>query len=479
MDRMTPKIGVLLIATGRFRAMGGDTAEGFYELRKQREAEEYLEGIAQAGRPVYSGNVYTREDLERQMEQFRQEKVDCVFALFLSWTEDFVWVRFLRDMSPIPILFAARTRERISFGETYAETDFVEFLCAGGLVGSLEASGSIARFRRPMMETVIGTFRQIMERLKPFAAASALRSALRQTSFGLLASYNEIMWSTYVDPYLLFAQAGPELRFLSVATLAREIEAVPEARVKEIHDRLTRSYEVLPDVDEEKFLASIRASAALEDTARNAGVSALILNDVDTVLLTEVGLRPGFIPVPGGPGDITIVPEGDIGGGLITHVLRLLSGRPVNFIEPFHIDLPNGFFSGGHAGPNDYTDPRGSVKIARDVRFAKTAYKYAGAPFAWYTIPEGRKTMAHISQSAAGGFKLACGLVDALPTEHQITSYTHGSFRPVDTDLQTFFGRLIRTGVTQHYGVVEGDYTAQLRDLASIMGMGFVYLNDR
>ena len=46
MDRMTPKIGVLLIATGRFRAMGGDTAEGFYELRKQREAEEYLEGIA-------------------------------------------------------------------------------------------------------------------------------------------------------------------------------------------------------------------------------------------------------------------------------------------------------------------------------------------------------------------------------------------------------------------------------------------------
>ena len=138
MDRMTPKIGVLLIATGRFRAMGGDTAEGFYELRKQREAEEYLEGIAQAGRPVYSGNVYTREDLERQMEQFRQEKVDCVFALFLSWTEDFVWVRFLRDMSPIPILFAARTRERISFGETYAETDFVEFLCAGGLVGSLE-----------------------------------------------------------------------------------------------------------------------------------------------------------------------------------------------------------------------------------------------------------------------------------------------------------------------------------------------------
>lgn len=478
MEKLRPRIGVLLIATGRFRNMGVGTDRGTYELRKQQEAAKYIEGIAKIGEVVYTGNVYTREDLDAQMRQFEQERVDCVFALFLSWTEDFVWVRFLRDMSPVPILFAARTRDSICFTDTYAETDFVEYLCAGGLVGSLEASGSIARFDRPMMQTVLGTYDEIMARLAVFASAAAVRAALRKTNFALLASYNEVMWSTYIDPYTFFAKAGPELRFVSVATLSKEIEAVSEEKVNAAYDWLTAQYEVLPDVDEEKFRASIRASIALENTARSVGVSALVLNDVDPVLLTEVGLRPGFIPSPGSNADITIVPEGDLGGGLITHILKLLSGKPVNFIEPFHIDLPNDLFCGGHAGPNDYTDPRGKVKIARDVRFAKTNYKYAGAPFAWFIIPEGRKTMAHISQSANGGLKLVCGLVDALPAEHQITSYTHGSFRPVGIDIQEYFAKLIKVGVTQHYGVVEGDYIDTLRDLAKLMGMEFVYLNE-
>ena len=139
------------------------------------------------------------------------------------------------------------------------------------------------------------------------------------------------------------------------------------------------------------------------------------------------------------------------------------------------MDLPNNCFAGGHAGPNDYTDPAGSVMIARDVRFAKTAYKNAGAPFAWYLIPPGRKTMLHISQKD-GSFKMACGLVDALPAKHFITSYSHGLFRPVGQDMPTFFHKLIQEGVTQHYAVVEGDCTAELEALAKLMSFSFLRL---
>ena len=170
-----------------------------------------------------------------------------------------------------------------------------------------------------------------------------------------------------------------------------------------------------------------------------------------------------------------MVPEGDIGGGLAVYILRLLSGKPVNFIEPFHIDLPNNCFAGGHAGPNDYTDPAGRVQIARDVRFAKTAYKYAGAPFAWYLIPPGRKTMLHVSQKD-GKFQMVCGLVDALPARHFITSYSHGLFRPAEGDMKSFFQKLLGIGVTQHYGVVAGDYTAELAALAKILGFSFTRL---
>jgi L-arabinose isomerase len=468
------KTGALFIATSRFRNLGSETVEGSYELRKKAEAEEYILSLKKFCDVIYPGPVYTREDLLKSIKIFKESNVDSVFALFLSWSEDFSWVRFLRDMPPVPILFVCKTRDSINFDNTTEETDFVEFLSAGGLVGTLEASGSITRINRPMMEIVIGQFDEIMTKARDFSIAAALRTKLFNCNFGLLPSYNEVMWSTYVDPYNLFVKAGPELRFMSVATLTKEINSIDDKVVTETCAILSSKYEVMQDVDMNKFQASVRASLAIESMARKAGVSVVVLNDVDPVLLTDVGLRPGFLPCPGTE-DVIVVPEGDIGGGLAVYILKLLSGQPVNFIEPFHIDAKNNCFAAGHAGPNDYTNPAGSVKIACDVRFAKTSYKYAGAPFAWYVISPGIKTLLHVSE-ANGRFKMICSLVEALPTEHFITSYSHGQFRPVNGSIQDFFAKLLHIGVTQHYGVVEGDYINQLSYLAKILDFDFTII---
>ncbi len=470
MDRVKAKVGLLLIGTERFRRLGTDTRDGTYEQRKLMEAEEYRKSMNSFCDTVYTGQIYSRADLDYAMHAFFNEKVDCVFALFLSWSEDFLWIRFLRDMSPIPILFACKTRTGISFQNTFEENDFVEFLSAGGLVGSLEASGSIQRIQRPMLRTVIGTLPELMEKSKSFFFAAAVRSRLRTSNLGLLASYNEVMWSTYIDPYQIFTKIGPELRFLSVASLIKEITAVEETEVNDNCSLLMERYELLDDVEMDKFRESVRASLGLEKLARGAGVDLLVLNDVDSVLLTEVGLRPGFLPTPAG-GDVIVVPEGDLGGGLAVYILKLLSGSCVSFVEPFHIDLDQNCFVAGHAGPNDYTG-EGSVKIGRDVRFAKSNYKYAGAPFAWYVIPPGVKTMLHISE-CNGRYKMVCTLVEALPTNHFITSYSHGKFRPLKGTLQELFDQLIKIGVTQHYGIVEGDYTAELENLAGLLGFDF------
>ncbi|MDF2986543.1 MAG: hypothetical protein K0R50_2053 [Eubacterium sp.] len=469
-----PKAGLLLIATSRFRELGKGLVQGDYESRKKAEAAQYVEELEKFSRVAFPGIIYTREDVDSAIQFFQAEKVDWIFALFLSWTEDFAWVRFLRDMAPVPVFFGCKTRDTISFTDTNEETDFVEFLSAGGLVGTLEASGSIKRFNRSMLVTSIGKVDELMTSARHFAQAAAVRSALRSTSFGLLASYNEVMWSTYVDPYNLFMKAGPELRFLSVASLTKEIDSIDTKLVHNVRSILEKQFQVLPDVDAEKFDASIRASLALESIARKTGVSMVVLNDVDPVLLTEVGLRPGFLPCPGTE-DITVVPEGDIGGGLAVYILKQLSEKPVSFIEPFHIDLKQNCFAGGHAGPNDYTDPDGSVRIARDVRFAKTNYKYAGAPFAWYVIPSGLKTMLHVSE-CNGRFKMVCTLVEALPCEHFITSYSHGLFRPVSGTVQELFQKLIQIGVTQHYGIVNGDYTRELSYLAQLLDFDFEIL---
>ena len=466
-----PRMGLLLISPERFSSLGEGTARGTYRERKLAEAARMQADCAAMADVTFPGIVWNTEDVKRAIDAFTAAKVDYVLAIYLSWAEDFAWIRFLRDMPPVPVLFAHCMRDEINLRDTHDDDEFTEYLCCGGLVGAQEASGDNANYARPMLETALGTWTQIKARAEVFGNAARARAILRDSRVGLLACYNEAMWSTYVHPYDLFRKVGPELKFLSVAELADTVEAVPEQEARAVTAEIAARYDVRPDVDQEKFVASVRASMAMERMAETYGLDLLVLNDIDTVLFQKIGLRPGFYPTPR-CGDVVVVPEGDIGGGIATYALRLLTGDHVNFIEPFHIDLPNENFAAGHAGPNDYTDPAGKTLVARDVRFAKSKWKYAGAPFAWHVFPAGRKTMLHCSQHD-GQFLFAVTQLDCLPCEPFLATYSHGLFRPVGQSAPALFEKLLRLGVTQHYGLASGDCTPAVRDLAMMLGFRY------
>jgi L-arabinose isomerase len=465
-----PLMGILFISPPRFRNLGEGTEHGYYYERKNRESASLLKSFDFA-KTVFPGIVYTRDDMEQAMALFRQADVDMVFAHFLSWSDDFAWVRFLRDMTPVPILFAVISRDEPGFEDSLTEDRFIEFLSAGGLVGALEASGSLDRFKRPMMRTTIGSRDKVVAEARRMAMASMTRTVLKKTAFGLLPTYNEAMWSTYVDPYDLFMKAGPELRFLTVAGLEDEIEKIPDETVESVMDELLDRFPSDDNLLRDKFHASVEASLALEKISREAGVELLVLNDIDPVLMRHIGLRPGFTPTRDDT-DVMVVPEGDIGGGLACYILNKLSGKHVNFVEPFHVDKRTGLFAAGHAGPNDYRNPDGKTRISIDARFARSDFKHAGAPFAWHVIGAGMKTMLHVSQQANGRFKMVCTTVEAVDTPHFLAGYSHGLFKsPIP--VEEFFGRLIKIGVTQHYGVVSGDYTGEAEILASLLDFDF------
>ena len=208
--------------------------------------------------------------------------------------------------------------------------------------------------------------------------------------------------------------------------------------------------------------------------AQNSDIDVMVFNDIDVAMFKLIGLRAGFYHPWFNENTSVLVPEADIGAGLATFVLKLLSGgKNVNFLEPFHIETDFGTFAGGHAGPNDHNDPKwqDNVWIARDVRFAKTSYKYAGAPFAWYRISPGRKTMAQLVE-CDGKYKLVCTLVDSLEGEHLLATYSHSIFKPV-VPVKRLFEEILKIGTTQHFGIVDGDYTAELEDFAAMMDFEF------
>ncbi len=468
-----PKVGLLLLASPRFKDLGQELGKGSYNDRKEIEVKGILDSLQEALDVVYPEIVYSREDIRRAMDMFTGEKVEFVVAEFLSWSEDFAWIRFLRDMPEIPILFVNPVKDKVAFKDTLEEDDFIDFLCAGTLVGSLEAAGSVSRLPRKDIKIVMGNRTEIVDKILSFAKAAKVRSVLRDATFGLLASYNEVMWSTYMDPYNIFTKIGPELRFISYSTLADEISAISEKEASAYKQELQSKYRVMEDVYDIRFLASVKASLAVARVAEKIDIDAMVFNDIDPAMFNLIGLRPGFYHPSFNKNLSVLVPEADMGAGLITFILKILSGKHVNFIEPFHIESADNTFAGGHAGPNDHNDAdfTENVVIARDVRFAKTNYKYAGAPFAWYRISEGRKTMAQLTEDN-GKYKLVCTLVDSLKGNHLFVSYSHSIFRPL-IPVEELFLKILKIGTTQHFAIVDGDYTTELSMLAEMMGFEF------
>ena len=158
-----------------------------------------------------------------------------------------------------------------------------------------------------------------------------------------------------------------------------------------------------------------------------------------------------------------------------------ITGKNVNFIEPFHIENDFGTFAGGHAGPNDHNDPewQKNVVIARDVRFAKTSWKYAGAPFGWYRFSPGMKTVCGLYEQD-GKYKMIVFQAESLAAEktpqskikHLLATYSHTIFKPV-VPVKELFEQILKIGATQHYAIVDGDCRAELKDFAEIMGFEY------
>lgn len=107
--------------------------------------------------------------------------------------------------------------------------------------------------------------------------------------------------------------------------------------------------------------------------------------------------------------------------------------------------------------------------IAKDTRLLNADVKYPGAAFAWQVLAPGVKTLLHLSQ-CEGGYKMAFTIAEAQDVDFFHASFCHGRLKMLTGTAEEVFGKLLGFGTTQHYAIVSGDFRAELRDLARIMG---------
>ena len=110
------KAGLLLIASPRFKNLSGPK-RGTYGERKDKAVKE-IKATMDFLDLVDPGIVYEREDAEKAIKLFFDRDVDFIYAEFLSWSEDFAWIRFLRDCPQMPIIFCNVAKPRMTFETT-------------------------------------------------------------------------------------------------------------------------------------------------------------------------------------------------------------------------------------------------------------------------------------------------------------------------------------------------------------------------
>lgn len=469
-----PRAGYLTIGSPMFKPWYEGLERGTYDERVRANAATNMADLEEEIDVIPSGIVYTRDAVEEAMQLFFREKVDFVMVEFMSWAEDFSWIHFLRDMPDIPMLFLNPVKEQMTFTNSMDDDDFVEFLCNTSIVGSLEASGSIRRMNRKNVKMIIGSREELNNQIRRYARAAKVRGVLSQATVGLLANYNEIMWITYTNPYNLFTKLGPELKSVSYAEYYEVIQGVGDAEVQDYTDYLVETYEVLEGTDLEKMRESVRASIGMVKLAEKYGIDAMIYNDLDDSMLRLIGCRPGFYHPALNENLSVLVPEADMAAGLMTFILKILSGgKQVNFVEAFYLENGSNTFAAGHAGPNDHNDPENTehVKITTDAFLLDRSDRYAGAAFAWSRMPAGRKTMAHFSEKD-GHYTMITTMVEALPGDHILKGYSHTILKP-DVPVKELFQKILDIGATQHYALVDGDYRTELRLLSEIMDFDY------
>ncbi len=466
-----PRIGLFLIGCDRFVGLGAGTSGGLYEGRIGEQARGLIAALAPHAQ-LHNGDriVFGRPQVQPSILSFVENQVDMVLVVFLSWSQDAAWVRLLRDLPPLPMLLYCPARENVGFDAHADDEQFVEFLASGGLVGALEASGSIRRQGRPV-RVVAGTVEQALPRLLAFAAAARTAALAREARFGLLAGSNPLMWSTWVDPYRYFTEVGPEIHTVSYGTLAAAVSRVSDNEAAAYRAQLASRCPREPGVDDRLFLESARASLGLAAVARELDLDAIALNDVDRELLDLIGLRPGFYPQSLNDQGRVVVAEADLGAAFAVFALRLLTGGPVNFVEPFYADAAANRFAAGHAGPNDHSAPGARVRIAPDVRFRNLPIRFPGAPFAWQRFAPGLKTFAHFSE-CSGSYKIVCFRARCIDGPHLFPSFAHGEFE-TDGPVPELFETVLRCGTNQHFAVADADACFALEALAEIKGFAF------
>jgi len=465
MDGHKPKIGLLLLSAEWFQQIGATQGSfahlsGFIEsdaLRIRSTMEPHFQ--------IIGGEVLvSRQQVVETVRHFLLEEVEGVVVCNITWGEDRLLIDAVEHLKGTPLLLWCYT----PFERLPESMNMNDLLRSSGAVGAVQASAPLKRLGLNPIFTVgsCSSKRAIADILCFGRAAKVIRD-LKSLRIGVLPYRCDQMTGTYVDEFRLKKELGPELVYISVNEYKEACDEISTEQVLDFITYLRNKYRVRQDIRDLDLSRSARASLGLAAIAAQRGLGALALEDVSPELHRVIGLRPCLVR-PGLAEDFVVSMEADVCGAISLWVLRAFTGHPAMYSEIFTFDENDNSVLIGHAGFHDiqlanssseiYIEPDGEY-LEMEPEACWMRFRVKPGPVTLLSIfcdVEKFKLVFAEGESISGGPKLLGPPYTCVRLK-----------RPVGD----FLENCLRTGMTQHWGLVHGDVINEVVALGRLLDL--------
>jgi len=462
------KIGVLFITSGWFRDIGLQSEESSFSEEVEKTGREIISELSDFADPVYSGVLFSEENAREAAAEINRAGVDGLLVSPLMWCEDQILRAALKELPALPIILCTFL-PYTTLPEYLAYSDMLK---GSGSVGTLQSSGFLKR-EGYIYRSVTGYYKDpaVYEVIRDYCNALKVKRLLRKAICGVLPFPCNQMSTTYVDEFNIRKLYGVEYKYLEISRLYREArESTPE----EIEDLrkiiLDRGYKV--EVDERNLNEGIRYALAMEKIVRAEVIDILSMNDVIDEMHDVMGLRPSLYNPRLSERGLVVSMEADIAAGIGMFILKKYTGQTPFYVEVLTSDLEKNAFVLGHAGYHEVVnyDEKYPVTVVPDVEY-KNSDEFSGAVTCFKYRP-GEVTLVNCVYN---GEKLRFTVIEGESMEGPpMLEDTNHLFCRLNLPVSEFFSNVLNLGVSQHYLVIPGKYSASLERLCRFIDIEFI-----
>jgi L-arabinose isomerase len=466
MRKAKPKIGLLLL-TAEWFAQIGATGGSFADLPRTLEEDALSIKDALGGEleVVCPGVLAGLEQVDEAVERFKEADVDLIVACQITWGEDWLILRAVEALPSTPLLLWCYSPLR----RLPDQLTMPDLFRTSGPVGALQASGPLKRLGR-RFGFAFGSYENgdTIRQITAYARAAKVARDLRGARIGVLPYRCDQMTGTYVDEFRLRKEIGAELVYISTHDYLAICQRVSDARVDAFVTGLKRDYRIAENTTEAGLANGARVSLGLAEVAARYGLDAVAIEDVGEELHRVVGLRP-CLYVPELFEETVVSMEAEIGGAVALLMLKGLTAKAPMYTEVFTADIEENCLLIGHAGIHDaehLVESQADILVEPDGEYVESEPDSAWMRF---RAKGGQVTLLSVFCDVER-FKLVISSGEALSGPPKLLGSPH-AYVKLETPLAEFFERAIRSGMTQHWGLVHDDVVDELTALVSILDL--------